>query len=1073
MSSQNVFIYNWQIEEETDHAGFTHEIVLYGMTDEKKTVCVHVHDFEPIIYIELPIQITKSQAIRIVEYINHRLDPYTKEEQNRKNQIVKWKLERMYKLYYARVNKDNEPLKYPYIKASFHSLKTAKRVLYMFNNGQAANVPGLGKVELKVHECEANVPLQMCQRQNIPSCGWVTMNDLIAHDTPETTCELEYKCSYKNIVACTQQCLLDRSIDPTVLAFDIECNSTIQSAMPNPDEPLDVVFQIGICMSSNQAKEHEKYLLTLGECDPIPNTHVYSYQNEKQLLLGFREFINKMRPNIIIGYNIFSFDIPYVLKRAEFHGIENQFLRLGYRRSKADEVKQVSWSSKAYSKQELVYIDTHGIIMIDALPVIKRDYKFSNYKLSTVASHFLGQTKDPLNACDIFNCYLIGMRSGELGKKSLSIVGKYCVKDSAVTLDIFKHTKMWISLSEMAKTCFVPITFLFTKGEQIKAYSQIYVESKTRGYVVESNVIEVAEDFSYTGALVVEPEPGLYSNVVPFDFTSLYPTTIISHNIDYTTLVEDGDTSIPDERCHVFEWEEHQGCDHDPLKIELDQCKEKLLHYRQLKKETVNQIEKNQLDAKISSIMLQKSKINVSSSIVCQKFKYRFLKEPMGILPKMLINLLEQRKKVKQAIKDNNKNLSKVSDPVVIEQINSENAILDKRQLSYKIAANSMYGCMGVKKGYLPLPAGACCTTSRGRVSISKAQAVLKDKYKATIVYGDTDSCYVQFDGVHIKDLWNHCVHIESELLKNKVFPPPMKLAFEETIYPSFLIMSKKRYLATECDQNANLKDGSIVKKGVILTRRDNCNFTRKCYRTIVDMIFLRASFEDCVLFLEDKIHQLVNGKIKIDEFISTKSIQERSSYKTRSLHEDPTKKQKQLKDIGFHHTEANIHDIYAYYKNFHNDDIMDMKKSTKDSDLPQKVFEKLCVKFNSTNHLVILQNMAYEIHSLPAIAQLAEKMKSRGVFVQAGSRIEFVIVQSHNTNNSKLWEKVEDVDYFQRHSDVLDLDYLYYIKTLVNPIDEVIGITFKRHNVMKELYQKYTQILTKKYSDKLQIQYT
>ena len=61
---------------------------------------------------------------------------------------------------------------------------------------------------------------------------------------------------------------------------------------------------------------------------------------------------------------------------------------------------------------------------------------------------------------------------------------------------------------------------------------------------------------------VFKPVPGVYDNIVPFDFASLYPTTIIAYNIDYSTLVQD--RHVPDSHCHVIEWEDHLGCCHDP-----------------------------------------------------------------------------------------------------------------------------------------------------------------------------------------------------------------------------------------------------------------------------------------------------------------------------------------------------------------------------------------------------------------------------------------------------------------------------------------------------------------------------
>ena len=1098
--TSNAFVYNWQIEEEIVNGDMQDEIYIYGKTETDKTLCLRVSDFDPTIYVELPSNLAKkckhagcttepnfntpdqtmglycdshklggmvavvqtdseivwdsAKAQLVVNYINNRLDPYGNGK--KKNQIVLWSLEYMHKLYYAHIDTSGEIKKFPYLKLRFKSMKTAKKVLYMSQvfqtrQLQVLNVVGIGAVRLKVNECEATSILQLSQRQDIPTCGWVTISGLIEPDVKVTSCFYEYRVSYRNIQKCNEPGLNDTSIVPTIFSFDIECNSTIQSAMPKAENPLDVVFQIGICISTKEQPDR-RLLLSLGVVDDIEDVEILPFENESKLLLGFTDLVRKVKPQIITGYNIFSFDLPYLLKRTEMYGIKNEFLKMGFRLHKSDEVRQVNWSSKAYSKQELEFIDTHGILMLDALPVIKRDYKFSNYKLSTVAHNLIGKDKDPLNAYDIFNCYLIGMKGGVLGRKALQTVGKYCVVDTSVTLEIVKHTNMWVSLSEMAKTCNVPISYLFTKGEQIKAYSQIFCESKRRNYVVETNVIEVPEDFSYTGALVIEPTPGIYTHVVPFDFTSLYPTTIISYNIDYTTFVDENNTTIPDDDCHVFEWSEHQGCEHDQLKISLDKIKEKLAELR-IEKKTASPNKKKGIDFQVVDLMQQKSAIHLPSNVICKTFRYKFLKKPLGIVPTMLTNLLNERKKVKNVIRENTKAALQSTNKQQA-QLQSENSVLDKRQLSYKIAANSMYGCMGVKRGYLPLPQGACCTTAQGRVSITKAQDVLKKNYNATIVYGDTDSCYVQFDNIKQDCLWNHCLHIESELVKNKIFPAPMKLAFEESVYPSFLIMSKKRYMATSCDQNGKMND-SIVKKGVLLSRRDNCNFSRTCYRKIIDMVFASASYSQCISYLESKLHDLVSNKIPITEFHITKSVQSRDDYKLKRLDQDPIKRAKQLKDVGFIHQHSTTSDIFDLYTRINSDKVTIIKKLYKQREQQiDHVFGVLSTTYGTTDNLVILQELYYEFHSLPAVAQLAEKMKSRGTHVPAGSRIEYVYAQSH-TGIDKLWDKIEDAEYFSRHSDVLSLDFPYYIKSLVNPIDEIFEIVFKVKNSVKDLYLK------------------
>ena len=105
-----------------------------------------------------------------------------------------------------------------------------------------------------------------------------------------------------------------------------------------------------------------------------------------------------------------------------------------------------------------------------------------------------------------------------------------------------------------------------------------------------------------------------------------------------------------------------------------------------------------------------------------------------------------------------------------------------------------------------------------------------------------------------------------------------------------------------------------------------------------------------------------------------------------------------------------------------------------------------------ATNLPSALESLVYELRSLPAVVQLGEKMRLRGCAVQAGSRIECVIIQTPDSDSMKLWKRVEERSYFVRHSDVLAIDSLYYLRLLVSPIDELMLVAFKQKNVLMQL---------------------
>ena len=69
--------------------------------------------------------------------------------------------------------------------------------------------------------------------------------------------------------------------------------------------------------------------------------------------------------------------------------------------------------------------------------------------------------------------------------------------------------------------------------------------------------------------------------------------------------------------------------------------------------------------------------------------------------------------------------------------------------------------------------------------------------------------------------------------------------------------------------------------------------------------------------------------------------------------------------------------------------------------------------------------------------------MKNRGMIVTAGTRLEYVVAYPEN-RKGKLYDKVDDIDYIKKHCDVVRLDFMYYLKNLVVPLDQMLNVAFK-----------------------------
>ena len=88
----------------------------------------------------------------------------------------------------------------------------------------------------------------------------------------------------------------------------------------------DKTIQIGVSLINyGEFRPYKNIMYTLGSCDPIKDTKVVSFKNEKDLLLAFRELIINEDPEIITGYNIDNFDTPWLFNRAIELDIEEEF----------------------------------------------------------------------------------------------------------------------------------------------------------------------------------------------------------------------------------------------------------------------------------------------------------------------------------------------------------------------------------------------------------------------------------------------------------------------------------------------------------------------------------------------------------------------------------------------------------------------------------------------------------------------------------------------------------------------------------------------------------------------------
>ena len=314
---------------------------------------------------------------------------------------------------------------------------------------------------------------------------------------------------------------------PKVMVFDIEVRSA-DMGMPRPYMLSDTVEMISVVFFDVGKPElTKKYLLHVYPKLQIDEEQLI-YEDEVGLIRGFFELMNKEDPTVITGFNIFNFDIKYLVSRLQLRLLEIPDVSKGIKNT-VDIIK-VDWASDAYGHNKYDRLVIGGRIILDMFLYFKR-MKLDKYSLDFVSNKFLGEGKNDMHFKDMMEAF----RTEDIG--SLSTVAKYCVQDSVLVMRLFEKVQMWIDACEISKITRCSIEDIYTRGEQMKMISQCVKECALRGIVLQPLPRDGSKWPDYEGAYVLEPVKGVYDNCCLMDFQSLYPSIIIAHNICPSTYV--------------------------------------------------------------------------------------------------------------------------------------------------------------------------------------------------------------------------------------------------------------------------------------------------------------------------------------------------------------------------------------------------------------------------------------------------------------------------------------------------------------------------------------------------------
>ncbi len=243
------------------------------------------------------------------------------------------------------------------------------------------------------------------------------------------------------------------------------------------------------------------------------------YGEPRDILDKFIQLIRREDPDIITGYNIDGYDLPFLERLADK---EKLHMLLGRDRSKPQRIQDQFWR-------------IHGRVVADAWWNVKREIRPKQETLAYVSQELLGESKGDVDRLSIENEW----------EKDRDRVIKYCIRDSLLALKILEKIDVIQKYENMSTVAMIPLDDVWNSGNSTLIDSLVIREADRRNIAVPMNNFMNQNAEKIEGGYVHSIEAGLYDMVAVMDFKSMYPSLMIKYNVCFTTMSPDGETVSP------------------------------------------------------------------------------------------------------------------------------------------------------------------------------------------------------------------------------------------------------------------------------------------------------------------------------------------------------------------------------------------------------------------------------------------------------------------------------------------------------------------------------------------------
>jgi len=480
---------------------------------------------------------------------------------------------------------------------------------------------------------------------------------------------------------------IDWDISNILIAIiDIEVGS--ENGFPDPYKTTEPITAIAI-----HYLNRDTIVFGCGDYKKNNDEIYVKCDDEIDLCKKFLAYWQDYCPDVISGWNIEFFDIPYLINRFR--------MILG-----DDDAKKLSpwnniWERKVtVNNRELISYNITGVSTLDYIELYKwyapGGKSQESYKLDSIANVELGESKLSYDEYDnLHTLYRLNYQKFiEYNIKDVELIVKLEDKlkliELALTLaydtktnysDVFAQTRMWDSL--------------------------IYSHLLEKNIIVPPKVVK-HKSSAFEGAYVKDPQTGMHNWVASFDLNSLYPHLLIQYNISPETLIEPSDYT-------------------DTMKKVLS--------------EGIN----------VDKLLKKEVDTTPLNGVALTPNGQYFRTDIQGFLPKMMEEMYEDRKKFKKMMLKAKQDYENETDPIKKEEIDKLVARYNNLQLAKKVSLNSAYGALGSQYFRFYDLRQALAVTQTGQLSIRWIEKKLNQfmnkllkTEKDYVIASDTDSIYLR-----------------------------------------------------------------------------------------------------------------------------------------------------------------------------------------------------------------------------------------------------------------------------------------------------------------------------------------